>query len=242
MNIIRQAEKAGVKKIITTSSLYAVMNPKFSVTDKGSPRERLSLRCTHSSNVQIGILSRKKKRSAAIQSSLTQGPKHFLSAQFGSSPMHIPTLNLRPVCPTASRLYIFTIFTPLKQFVLLSSTAHLHLPSTRLLLTTAHSLPMRWYIAFSHPRAFFHAWQDTQTSVTPPAHTSSPSPRRPRPPLAANVSSSHLRTPPTSSSPQHSSLPNDPSSRTDSSTLQRLLSTRSLKFQSTLVVWRRSWG
>jgi nucleoside-diphosphate-sugar epimerase len=36
MNIIRQAEKAGVTKIITTSSLYAVANPKYSFTDKGT--------------------------------------------------------------------------------------------------------------------------------------------------------------------------------------------------------------
>ena len=36
MNIIRQAEKAGVKKIITTSSIYAVWNPDNSLTDKGT--------------------------------------------------------------------------------------------------------------------------------------------------------------------------------------------------------------
>ena len=119
MNIVRQAEKAGVKKIIVTSSMYAVMNPEFSMTDKGSQFLAVAAltsaapRCTHSSNAQIGILSRKKTRSAANQSSLTQRPKHFLSAQFGISPMHIPTLNSRPVCSTASRPYIFTLFTPL---------------------------------------------------------------------------------------------------------------------------------
>jgi nucleoside-diphosphate-sugar epimerase len=35
MNVIRQAEKAGVTKIVTTSSVYAVANPKYSFTDKG---------------------------------------------------------------------------------------------------------------------------------------------------------------------------------------------------------------
>jgi nucleoside-diphosphate-sugar epimerase len=44
MNVIRQADKAGVTKIIVTSSIYAVWNPQYSLTDKGTPFYVL---CTH---------------------------------------------------------------------------------------------------------------------------------------------------------------------------------------------------
>ena len=36
MNVIRQAEKAGIKKIVYTSSIVTVMNPSGSLTDQGN--------------------------------------------------------------------------------------------------------------------------------------------------------------------------------------------------------------